>query len=426
MQKKIERVVAGEDEKHWRVNLAVMSLSQFLSGLGFSFVFPFFPFYLRILGLKSESEVLLWMGYTSLAFGITMGISAPLWGLLADRYGRKLMVVRSMFAGALVLGLMGLATNAWHILILRFLQGVTTGTVTAAVTMVSSVTPARRLGVSLGVLQTSLILGNVLGPLAGGILADHFGYRIPCGLAFITLLIGAILVIFGAKERFAPPVGRRENGFRTMRGILNTGGFPAILAAYFFLYVLVTMVAPILPLFIEQLAKNPGNAATLTGTIIGVSGLFSGISAAWFGRFGDRFGHDRVLLFSLIVAGVLSLPQAAAQNVWVLFVERCLQGLAMGGIVPAVNVLVSNLIPREKVGSAFGLTSSVTCLGIGAGPFLGGSMAAAIGLRWPFVIMGVLSFLIAIGVYRTVSGIAGARKPADGTERILSTAGSGT
>jgi MFS transporter, DHA1 family, multidrug resistance protein len=419
MQNRIENAVKGEDERRWRINLAVMSLSQFLSGLGFSFVFPFFPFYLRVLGLKSDNEVLLWMGYTSLVFGVTMGVSAPLWGLLADRYGRKLMVVRSMFAGAVVLGLMGLATNAWHILILRFLQGLTTGTVTAAVTMVSSVTPARRLGVSLGVLQTALILGNVLGPLAGGILADHYGYRVPCGLAFVTLIIGAFLVIFGANEKFTPPMGRRENGLHTIRGILSIGGFPALLSAYFLIYVLGTMVTPILPLFIEQLAKNPGNAATMTGTIIGVAGLFSGVSAAWFGRFGDRYGHDRVLLLSLILSGVLSLPQAAAQNVWALFLERCLQGLAVGGIVPAVNVLVSRLVSRDKVGSAYGLTSSVTCLGIGAGPFLGGIMAAAIGLRWPFVVMGVLSFIVALGVHQTVSGRVNARKHPDGAESAL-------
>ncbi len=425
MQKKIECSVRGEDEKHWKVNLAVMSLAQFLSGLGFSFIFPFFPFYLRVLGLESEHEVLLWMGYTSLAFGVTMGVSAPLWGIVADRYGRKLMVVRSMFAGALVLGLMGLATNTWHILVLRFLQGLTTGTVTAAVTMVSSVTPTRRLGLSLGVLQTALILGNVTGPLVGGVLADQYGYRIPCGLAFITLIVGAFLVIFGAKERFTPPVGRRENGLRTMAGVMGTRGFPAILAAFFMLNILGTMIVPILPLFIEQLAKHTGNVATLTGTIIGVAGLFSGVSAAWIGKIGDRFGQERVLLLSLLLSGILSLPQAVAQNVWVLFIERCLQGLAMGGIVPAVNVLVSSLIPREKVGIAYGLTSSVTCLGIGAGPFLGGTMAAAIGLRWPFVIMGVLSFIIAWGVFATLTSHAGNRKSSERAENAFPATSSG-
>lgn len=401
------RFSRGKDESQWRTNLLVMSFAQFLSGLGFSFVFPFFPFYFRVLGLKTEHDVLLWMGYTSLVFGITMSFSAPLWGLLADRYGRKLMVVRSMFAGAVVLGLMGLATSPWHILGLRFIQGLTTGTVTASVTMVSSITPAAQLGLSMGILQTALLLGNVTGPLAGGLLADHFGYRIPCGLAFLLLCTGAVLVILGAKERFIPPQGKRENGFRTMWGIVRTEGFPSILSVYFLIYVLGTMVIPILPLFIEQLSGNTSNAATLTGIVIGITGLFSGISAAFFGRLGDRFGHERVLLLSLVAAGVLFLPQALAGNVWILFIERCIQGLAVGGMIPAVNVLVSNIISREKVGSAYGLTSSVTCLGIGAGPFIGGIMAAAIGLRWPFFIMGIIAFFVAAAIQHTLGGRLG-------------------
>ncbi len=377
-----------------------MSIAQFLSGIGFSIIFPFLPFYFRELGLKTDQEVLLWMGYIGLAFGITMGFSAPIWGLVADRYGRKLMVIRSMFAGAVVLGLMGLATSPWHIFFLRILQGMTTGTVTASVTMVSSVTPAAQLGLSLGILQTALLLGNVIGPLAGGILADWFGYRIPCGIAFVVLMAGTFLVIFGSHERFTPPAGKRENGFKTMRDILRIEGFTVLLAVYFLVYVLGTLITPILPLYIEELSGNGDKAATLTGIVVGVGGLFSGISAAYFGRLGDRFGHGRILVFSLIASGVLSLPQAVAHNVWELFVERCLLGLMVGGVIPAVNALVSNIISKDKVGSAYGLTSSVTCLGIGAGPFLGGILAAAVGLRWPFAFMGVLSFLIAFFVRR--------------------------
>ncbi len=377
-----------------------MSIAQFLSGIGFSIIFPFFPFYFRELGLKTDQEVLLWMGYTSLAFGITMGVSAPIWGLVADRYGRKLMVIRSMLAGAVVLGLMGLATSPWHIFFLRILQGMTTGTVTASVTMVSSVTPAAQLGLSLGILQTALLLGNVIGPLAGGVMADWFGYRIPCGIAFVFLISGMFLVIFGSHERFTAPTGKRENGLKTIRDILRIEGFTTLLAVYFLVYVLGTLITPILPLFIEELSGSSDKAATLTGIIIGVSGLFSGISAAYFGRLGDRFGHGRILLFSLIASGVLSLPQAVAHSVWELFFERCLLGLMIGGVIPSVNALVSNIITKDRVGSAYGLTSSVTCLGIGAGPFLGGTIAAAVGLRWPFAFMSFLSFLVAFGVLR--------------------------
>jgi DHA1 family multidrug resistance protein-like MFS transporter len=381
-----------------------MFIAQFLSGVGFSFVFPFFPFYFRELGLRNDDEVFLWMGYTSLVFGITMAVSAPLWGMFADRYGRKIMVIRSMFAGAVVLGLMGLATNPWHIMILRFLQGMTTGTVTASVTLVSSVTPAASLGFSLGIMQTGLLIGNAVGPFLGGLMADRFGYRVPCGLAFIILFLGALLVIFAAKENFVRPDGRRENGFRTMGGILRTEGFITVLAVYFMIYTLGGMILPVLPIFIERLLSDASRVNTISGTFVATAGLLSGLSAAYFGKIGDRFGHSRVLLFSLIATGALSIPQAFATNLWELFIERCLFGLAGGGIIPAVNVIVSNIIPKAKVGSAYGLTSSVTCLGIGAGPAIGGSVAAAIGIRWPFALMGVFAFFLAALVKSMLGG----------------------
>jgi MFS transporter, DHA1 family, multidrug resistance protein len=397
---KSNRDIPDKVHHSWRTTLAVTTLAQFLSGVGFSFVFPFLPFYFGDLGLKTQKDVLLWYGYTSIAFGVTMAVSAPLWGILADRWGRKLMVIRSMFSGAVILGLMGLATSPWHILFLRILQGMTTGTVTAAVTLVSSITPVENLGVSLGIVQTGLLIGSSVGPLLGGVLADHLGYRVPCGLAFIILSLGALLVTFFATEKFTPSEDAKMNGLKTMHGIIKTDGFKVILSTYFLIYVISTMIAPILPLFIQKLSHDSLNVGTLTGSFIAVAGLLSGITAAYGGKLGDRFGHSRVLVISLILSGLISIPQALAGSLWVLFFERCLLGIAVGGIIPTVNALVSNSISRDKVGSAYGLTSSVTYLGIGVGPLMGGGLAAAFGLRWPFVIMGAASFAIAYSVQK--------------------------
>lgn len=402
--KKNNESVRLEGDTHWKATLWVMVMAQFLSGVAFSFVLPFFPFYFRELGLHNDEEVFLWIGYAALVFGVTMAVSAPLWGLVADRYGRKLMVIRSMFAGSIVLALMGLATNPWHIIILRFLQGLTTGTIAASVTLVSSVTPAANLGFSLGLLQTSLLIGNAVGPFAGGILADHFGYRIPCGLGAVTLLIGTLLVIFFVAERFVPPRPQTVNGFRTMRDILRTDGFISVMVVYFMLYTLGGMIIPVLPIFIEQLAHDPSRVNTISGTFVAVVGLLSGVSAAYFGKIGDRFGHSRTLIFALMATGVVSIPQAFAHNLWELFLERCLFGLAIGGVIPAVNVIVSTIIPKDRVGSAYGLTSSVTCLGIGAGPAVGGAIAAAFGIRSPFLFMGVFAFTLALALNRVMGG----------------------
>lgn len=380
-----------------------MFVAQFLSGLGFSFVLPFFPFYFRALGVPDESGILMWMGWSSAAFGITMAACAPLWGMAADRYGRKVMVVRSMVAGSVILMLMGFATQPWHLLALRIIQGMFTGTITASIIMVISVTPSAYLGFSLGALQTSFLLGNSAGPLLGGIISDQYGFRVPCILASVLLFTGVLLVMFCTSESFSENGKGGAISFRTVKGIIRTSGFKLLLSIYFIIYIMNFMIVPILPLFIEALSGYSPNAVTLTGFIVSTTAFIAGISASVIGRLGDRFGAVRVLTISLVGVGLLSIPQSFAHSVFELFVERALLGVAVGGIIPSVNTLVSTIIPREKVGGAFGLTSSVTCLGMGAGPLIGGYLALFLGLRIPFAVMGavalVTAFLLSNSVY---------------------------
>ena len=385
---------------NWRVTFTVMFIAQFLSGLAFSFVLPFFPFYFRDLGVGTERGVLLWVGWSSAAFGITMAISAPLWGLVSDRFGRKLMVIRSMLAGAVVLGLMGLVTNPWHLLFLRILQGSLTGTVTASVALVSSITPKSHRGISLGLMQTAALLGTSAGPFLGGILSGLYGYRVPCGLAFIALFAGTILVIVGATEKFIPPEDDHISGLKTIGGILTLPGFKLILILYFLMYAINMMIAPILPLFIEKLLLpgSKANAVSLTGVFIGVTSLLAGLSAIVYGKLGDRLGYTRILVYALVLAGLTSIPQSFAHSTIELFIERCLFGLAIGGLIPSVNVLVAHTVPHEKVGSAYGLTGSVTCLGIGLGPLIGSFIASLAGLRVPFAVVGISAFIVAFAV----------------------------
>jgi len=394
--------------KSWRITLAVMFIAQFCAGVGFSFVLPLFPFFFQELGVVNQEDNLLWNGWASLVFGITMTVSAPLWGLLADRYGRKLMVMRSMFAGSIILGLMGQATSPWHLVALRMFQGATTGTVSASVTLVSSVTPSANLGFSLGLMQTAILLGAATGPILGGFFAEHFGFRVSCTLASLVLLAGTVLVVFGAFENFVPPENRKVEGFKTISGLLRTRGFKIVLSMYFLIYAMNHLLYPILPLYIADFLADGTSAKSATGLIVGVTFLIAGISAVGYGRLGDKYGYSKILMFSLIASGMISIPQAFAPNIKVLFAERCLFGLAIGGLIPSVNAIVSNIISKEKIGSAYGLTSSVTCFGIGMGPFIGGILASIVGLRIPFVVMGVAAFAIAAFVHRMINERDGA------------------
>lgn len=388
----------ADGQPGWQRTLYAAWLAQLIAIVGFSFVMPFIPFYIRELGVTDEQAVPIWSGILVTAPGLIFAIFAPIWGTVADRYGRKLMVERAMFGGAVLLSLMGLVSNVYQLLALRLLQGMVTGTVAASVALVSSVTPSARLGYSLGLMQTAVFVGASVGPWLGGMSADHFGYRTTFYTAGGLLFVGGCLVYAGVRERFSRPTPDMVKANGTLRAIARHRGFPTMLAVFFFVNLAGTIVAPIFPLFVEKLASPGAKVASTTGLILAVSGFVAAISAASIGRLGDKIGHKKTLVSCTLLSGIFCIPQAIAQSVGQLLGLRALFGLAAGGTGPTVNAIIAKIAPRNSYGKAYGLTTSVSALGGSIGPLLGGLAAAWLGLRVPFVIMGVLLIAVALVV----------------------------
>lgn len=365
--------------------------------IGFAFVLPFLPFYVRELGITDERMVPVWAGVLVASGSLVMAFFSPLWGWLSDRYGRKIMVERAMFGGAVITFAMGLVTDVWQLLFLRILSGATTGTISASIALVSSVVPRQRLGYALGLMQVAVFLGMTLGPWIGGILADLAGYRLTFMAGGVILLLGGAFVLFGTRERFVrPSVEKLAKGDR-MLSLLAYSGFPAMLALFFFFNFTVHFVAPILPLFIETMCDPArGGVASTTGLLFAISGGAAAMAAGGVGYLGDRIGHRRILLCHLLLTAVIILLHGAAQGILHLVLLRALYGLAAGGILPTMNALVGRLIPQESYGKAYGLTSSMISLGMAAGPFFGGMMASYWGYRWPFVLVGAMMIVVAV------------------------------
>ncbi|MBN2438516.1 MAG: MFS transporter [Deltaproteobacteria bacterium] len=390
---------APEREQPWQRTLYVMFAAQLLSIIGFAFVLPFLPFYIRELGVTDERLVPVWAGVLAGSAGLVMAFFSPLWGWLADRQGRKIMVERAMFGGAVLTFAMGLVSNVWQLLFLRLLQGATTGTISASVALVSTVVPRQRLGYALGLMQTAVFLGMTLGPWIGGIMADVIGYRYTFMAGGAMLLLGGALVLFGTQERFIRPSKETLAKGDRLFSLLAYGGFPAMLALFFFFHFTAHFVAPILPLFIETMCDAArGGVASTTGMLFAISGGTAALSAGGIGYLSDRIGYKRILLFHLVLTAVSMLLHGAAQGIFHLVLLRILYGLAAGGIIPTMNALVGRLIPPASYGKAYGLTSSMTALGMAAGPLSGGIMASAWGYRWPFVFVGALMIAVALTV----------------------------
>jgi len=382
----------GKAAINWRQNLYAIWLAQLLAIVAFSLRAPFLPFFLGDLGLESVDEQALWSGLINAAGAGTMAITAPIWGVMADRYGRKPMLMRAQFAAFVTIGLMGLATAPWHLLALRMVEGMFTGTVTAATALVATTTPKARLGFALGLIQTAVFSGSAFGPLVGGLLADGAGYRPTFFIASFMMLSGGLVTLFLVKENFTPqpaePGGKRG------------GASWALLMSPVLLGLTLTMVGvrfsssavqPIMPLFVEQLAGHLTSASSsLAGVTLGVLGVTSAISSVYLGRQGDKRGHRTILVGCLLGSGLVYLPMALAQHPWHLIALQAVFGVFAGGTIPAANALIANVTSPERRGAVFGLMASATSVGGFVGPLAGAGLAAGIGFRATFVICGLI------------------------------------
>jgi DHA1 family multidrug resistance protein-like MFS transporter len=372
-----------------------MWVAQLCCIMGFSFAMPFIPFFVRELGVP-EGDVALWAGLSGTGAGLAMGIMGPVWGWMADRHGRKLMVVRAMFGGSIILALMGMSRNIAQLVALRTIQGSITGTVPASVAMVSSLVPKARLGFSLGLMQMAVFTGGSIGPYIGGIVADHYGYRVPFGVTAALLFSGGVLVLFGARERFVRPDAEGRGDSAPLRVLFQSKAIIGLLGVYLLMSLSGSFAMPIFPLLVEQIVGTPQKAASETGLLLAAMGVAAAVAAVTVGRIGDRYGHKAILVTSTALSGLLCFPHYLAEDLHQLLILRVLFGLGMGGMMPAMNAMVASIVPRDNIGQAYGFTTTASALGWAFGPALGGWTASQYGYRLPFVIMGAALLLVAI------------------------------
>lgn len=386
----------------WKVNLTVLWFGQFLVNAGMTMITPFLSLYLaKDLGVVGEHAIGIWAGLIFAANFLTSFLFQPLWGKLADKYGRKIMLLRSSFGMAVVILLMGFAQTPMQLLLLRLLNGTIAGFNPASIALVSATTPKKNMGFAMGLMQSGSVAGTILGPLIGGGLADWIGFRPIFYVVGALLFVASLLALFLVREKFDRVEAAQEPQVSVLAGLKELAKIPQLPALFGVTFLLqFAMISPmtLLPLYVEKLHGSAVNIAFLAGMVSAVTGLSNMIASPVLGKLSDRVGAHRILTFALIGAAVFLIPQAFVTSVWQLIVVRFLMGVFMGGLLPSVNALIRSYTPDGKESRAFGFNSSTLALGNMLGAIIGGFLSGYIGIEGLFILSGIFLLINTVWV----------------------------
>ncbi len=399
---------------NWKKSFYAIFAAEILALIGFTAPIPITPFFIRDLGVTDPAGLNLWVGACATAPAISMFLFAPLWGQLADFYGKRLMLLRAMIGGAVIIALMGAASRPWQILVLRGLQGALTGTVSAATVLAATISPREQLGYTLGMLQTGIYAGASVGPAFGGLLSDFFGHRVAFFVPAVFLLAAALVVMRFVNEDtagFAPPGSFVKSVIPDFSPLAQTPGLTVLLLVSGGLQIAMSTVAPILPLFIQSISPQATKVGSMTGLILGGSAVAAAFSAAGLGRVSYRIGYERLLAFCLTGAVLAFLPQAFVRNPLQLLILRVLGGVMVGGSEPSINAMIAMRGDKRRQGMIFGLNTSMNSAGAAVGPMIGAVSSAGFGYASAFyagTVVLLASAIAARTVRKVESGSRGA------------------
>lgn len=389
----------------WQRTLWALVGIQFIMTASMNCLSPIIPLMLPQLGVETTEGIDIWAGLINGSTALVAAFASPIWGRIADKHGRKLSLLRSSCALAVFTAAMGLATNVWWFFGARTVMGAFAGFSSAAIALVASQVPERRLGYALGWLSTGQMIGSLVGPIIGGVVSDITGsYRMPFFVTAGATFAGLAMVWWIVDEQFTPPkaTARGRSLTASLSMLIGSGSLMALFFVLLMAQFSVRTVQPVITVFVQELIGTPPQIATLAGAAFSITGLANLIAAPFLGNRSDVIGYRRVLLISLAGATLTSIPQIFVENYWLFLAERFAVGLFIGGILPTANALIGRSVPRSERASIFGITASATFLGSSLGPLVGGAIAASLGLRWVLAVTALLLLANLVWVWFTV------------------------
>lgn len=391
-----------EKEKNtvWKKNLPVLWIAVFLCCASYTSCIPFLPVYImREMGVP-QSEVNFWAG---ISFAVTFlggTVMAPYWGALADHVGQRKMAIRAGYGLALTYFLTGACQDIYQLIGVRILCGVVAGFVPACMSMASSSLPESRMGWGMGLMQTALSSGTIMGPLMGGYMASWFGMRMSFYVGSIALFTATTAVMFIVKDMTILQKGgfSASSLWHDLQDSLRNKELRFIMFMFFMVQTCVMTIQPLITMYVGQLMGAMGDEAVkMSGVIFSLAGFAGIIAAPFWGKRGQSYGYVRIFALVTFTAGFINLFQVFIQDVWQFAAIQFVYGLFLAGAVPNINANLTVVTDRATRGKAFGLSTSANQFGGVVGPLLGGALGAVMTTRYVLVTTGCI--LMCMGLY---------------------------
>jgi len=369
--------------QYWSRNLYILWFGCFCASMSYTIVVPFMPLFLEQLNVTTGVEA--WSGVVLSAGFLMSAIVSPIWGSMADRYGRKAMILRAGFGMSTCYALQYFVSSPYQLLALRALNGLFSGFIPASTALIATNTPEDKIGSCLGIVQTASASGQIMGPLIGGVISELLGMRMTFLVAGAALFSSTLVVGFFVHETKRVQPGTQIHVADDVRGAMRNAALRTVLISSAMVQIGLTTLQPVLSLQVEALGQE-GTAALAAGAIYSVTGVATVIGAPAWARRGQSLGYKQVLVANLLAAGLFNIPLAFVKSIFLFGALRFAVGLATAGIGISVNALTAKSVDVEFRGRAFGILQSFNQLGGMFGPLLGGVAGTVTGLASTFAL----------------------------------------